>query len=127
MAVVAKTEQKYVGTHKTSIHAMEKKSRRSRQDFLSNPTIHVRKSKVSSSVSVGEPLMIKAKQVQKRGVQIMIIHASFHGSLASLVCASKRKTSFDSSSRHPNRESVRIVIAAIPLHVSDSTSKFTTP
>ena len=41
--------------------------------------MHVRQSKIATRISVGESLVVKAKQVEHRGVQIMDRHAILNG------------------------------------------------
>ena len=57
--------------------------------------------------------MIDAEKMQHIRVKVMNSQLVFHDAIAVFVCGAIDRAAFDSSSRHPKAESLRIVIATV--------------
>ena len=61
---------------------------------------------------VGEPLMIDAKQMHDRGVQIMDVQPVGGDVVAELTGFSVHSPGFDTTACHPDAEAARMMVAA---------------
>ena len=78
---------------------------------MNNGAVDVGQSKISARVSISEPFVVEAHQVQHRGVQIVNVRSIFHSLVAELVCAPPGYASFYATACQPDAESMMIVIA----------------
>ena len=77
---------------------------------------HIGKPEIASRVTISQLRMIQAQQVQHRGLQIMDVHRILDRLISELIACTIDDPRSDAAACKNNIESVRIVIAARPLH-----------
>jgi hypothetical protein len=95
--------------------------------------MHIREAEVAALELVGQALVIDAKKMKERGLEIVDVDGIFHGVESEVIGCAVGDTGLDSTSGHPNGEGVGMMIAAptravveIPLD-KRSSSKLTAP
>ena len=63
-------------------------------------------------MAIGEPLVIEAKQVQHRRLQVVDMHRLFNSLEAKLVGGPMHGAPLHTTTGHPDRETVMVVVAA---------------
>ena len=90
-------------------------------------TVDVGQPEVASTVAESQFLVVDSHQVQDRGVEVVEVDLVFNSVIAVFVCASVDKPGTDTTSSHPHRESVRVVVAAISVLGGWCPAEFTAP
>ena len=75
--------------------------------------MHVGQAEISPGVTEGELLVVKTHQVQDGRVQIVNVDSVLDGVVTVVVCRTEMNSRFESTSRHPPGEAVRIMVAAV--------------
>src|SRR5947207_15404396 len=83
------------------------------EDILYHFAAHIRQPEIAPGVTVGEFLMIKAEQVQHRGVQIVDVNRILDGAIAEFVGRAVNVSAFHPAAREPDREAIMIMVAAL--------------
>ena len=65
------------------------------------------------SSGVPETFVIDAQEVQDRGVEVVHMHAAAGDVVAKLVGGTVAETAFHTAPRHPERETARVMVAAV--------------
>ena len=100
----------------------------SAQDVMNHMAMHISQAEIATSIAVGELFVIHAKQVQKRGVQIVDVDLVFGGEVAVVICGPVGGACFDPGTGHPHGETFGIVIAAIGCALGHGgAAKFASP
>src|SRR6185369_4854493 len=84
-----------------------------RQDLAEDAAMHVREAEVAATVSERETLVVKAKLMKDGGVEIGYGDHILHGAIAVFVSSTVDRAAADAAAGQPNREALRVVIAAI--------------
>ena len=88
--------------------------------FLGDDLVHdfpvdIRQPEIAPGVAIRQLLVIKAQQPQDRGVQIMHMHGFLGGGESEFIRRAVNVAALHSAARHPHREAVVVMIAAIDL------------
>ena len=80
-------------------------------------------------MKIGETIGIEPHQVQDRGVQVLDVEAVFHSLRSEFIGGSDGGATLDTSTCHPHRETVGVVVApgAFGVLCCRLTTKFTAP
>ena len=74
--------------------------------------MHVGQPEVAAGVAVGQPLVVEAEQVQHRGVKIVDVNRLVDNRPADFVGLTIRHPASHAAPGHPDRERIRMMIAA---------------
>jgi hypothetical protein len=97
------------------------------QYFSHNFAVNVCKAKVPAGMAVCQALVVEAKQVKDRGVQVMEVGLILYSIISVVVGQAVNHTSFDSRASHPHGKCVRVVVSAISALACWSASEFAAP
>lgn len=89
------------------------RKQRSGNQLFNDISMNVGEAEVAASVTEGEPLVIEAKQVEERGVEIVNVDFVFDGLKAEFVGRPVDVAAPNTTARQPHGEPVMIVVAAI--------------
>src|SRR2546427_406280 len=77
------------------------------------PPRHIRQPEIPPTELVRQPLVVETQQVQRRGVEIVDMHAVLDRVIADVVGGPVDEASLHAAARHPDRIAVGVVIAAV--------------
>src|SRR5262245_17083204 len=83
----------------------------SSEKVVDHPAAHIRKPEIAAGIAIGKFLVIEAKQVKQRRVQIVYVDHVLNGCEAELIRCAVRDAFLQSCTRKPHRETIRVVIA----------------
>ena len=84
-----------------------------RQQPWDDVSVDICEAEVAPSVAVGQPLVVKAHQVQNRRMEVMDWNDVLLCLEAKIIRSTVDSSAFDAATRHPHREAVRIMITAL--------------
>ena len=92
---------------------------------MNNFSMNVSQSKVTSCVSIREPLVIKTELVKHGCMNVMHVDGVLFCFPSGFICAAVNRPALNTTAGHPNRESIVVVVAAKLLAgVQDRTREF---
>ncbi len=77
--------------------------------------MHVGESEVAAGVAIGELLVVESQAMQHRGVQVVDVHRFLLGFETEFIGRAVNVSATYSTARHPHREPMVIVVAAVHL------------
>ena len=97
------------GVPRHSIHSVEPLFERDTsvrhalgENLPNNMSVDVSQSKISATVTIGQPFMIDAQQMQNRRLQIVNVDRSLHDSVTKIIRATVNMPSLDSTTCEPH-------------------------
>src|SRR5215467_5905542 len=84
-----------------------------RQDLLRHGASNICQSEIPPAVEIAQPSVFQAHQVQNGRVQVVQVHAIFHGVIAELVDCAVGGAALHTAAGHQHGIPVRIVIATV--------------
>ena len=84
-------------------------------DPLHNPSVDVCQAIIPTRVVKRQPLMVQPQQVKNGGVQVMHMNFVVHRTEAKLIRFAVSHSAPHTTSRHPHREAVMIVVSSISV------------
>ena len=84
-------------------------------NLVSDNAGDIGQSEITSTVAVGQPIVLKPHQVEYRRVKVMDVHAVLNGVVADLIGCAIDKTWLYPSPRHPDRVAVWVVIPTVTI------------
>src|SRR5262245_14321249 len=87
--------------------------KRSRQNLLHDPAVDVGEPVVATAVTIGEPLVIEAHEVQDRRVQVVDVDLALQGMPAKLVGGAVHVPAAHAAAGKPHAETEGMVLAAV--------------
>ena len=100
---------------------------RLRQYLAHDFAFNICQAEIAAAVAVSEAFVVQAKQVEKRGVQVMHVNWIRGGIVAVVVTGPETVTRLYATARHPPGESVRIMIASIEALRGRRATEFASP
>lgn len=97
------------------------------QDFLDDATMNVSQAIIAAGVMKRQPFMVETQLMQDGRMQVMYMNLVVDGSESKLVRLPVRHSALDSGPREPHGEAVMIVVAAVAIFRSRSSSELTSP
>src|SRR5882672_6854345 len=91
------------------------KSGKLRQDILYDFALHVGEAESPTLVSVSQPLVIDAHQVEQGRLKIMYVDGVFYNIIAEVIRLSVTESGFHACSGHPHGETAGMMVAAIVI------------
>src|SRR5262245_38823899 len=82
------------------------------KDRLDDIAVDVGEAEIASRVTIGEPLVVQAKQVENGGVEVVGMNEVFGDVVAVVVGLAIDNTAFHAAAGEPRTEHVRVVAAA---------------
>ena len=82
--------------------------------------MHIGQTKIAPRITVGQPLVVQAKQMQHRGMEIVNVHGVLRNIETKLVTLAVTDTWLDAPARHPDRKTARMVVPPVSISVENT-------
>ena len=99
----------------------------SRDDFLDHVAMHVGKSKVATSKSVGEAFVVDSHKIQDRGMKIVNVDFVFHGPPTEFIGCAMHGPSFHASTGQEHGKSEWMMATSVLSFERGRTPEFAAP
>jgi hypothetical protein len=81
------------------------------ENLFDDFAMDIRQAEISSGVAIRELFVIKAHQLQHRGVQVMDMNSIFNRLISEFVRTAVGHSAFDATARHPDAEAMMVVVS----------------
>jgi hypothetical protein len=78
-------------------------------------SMNVGEAKIPTAVAIGELLVVEAQLVEHGRVKVVDVHLVLYRLEPKVIGSSMNVSAFDTTSRHPSREPVMIVVSSVDL------------
>ena len=95
----------------------------SSNQFVYHFAIYVGEARIPAGVAVGQPGVIKAEQVQNRGVQVVDVDLLLDRPKAEFIGGAMHVPALDAAARQPHGETVMVEVAAVAPQVVGETPR----